>query len=182
MDVVDAILARRSQGRLVEPGPSPGELELLLAAAAAAPDHGELRPWEFKVVHGPGADRDYGEVFAEAYRRRMAEAGGEVLGAKLEKERTKLNRAPLVLAALARHRHDPKIPWIEQQLAVACACQNLLLAATGLGFGSMWRTGDNAYDPCIKQALGIGEHDAVVGYLYIGTVPDGQAKPARPRP
>jgi nitroreductase len=179
---LDAIFARRSISRLVEPGPGAGEVELLLAAAAAAPDHGELRPWRFVVVRGEGAGRDFGEVFAEAYELRVARAEGDVVPAKLDKERTKLGRAPLVIAACACHVHDTKIPWIEQQLAVAAACQNILLAATALGYGSMWRTGDNAYDDHIKAALGLGEHDSIVGFLYIGSVDDRHAKPAHPRP
>lgn len=175
------IFGRRSYSRLALPAPTDEHLRLMLAAAKAAPDHGELRPSDFVVMHGPGAARDYGEVLAEAYVRRVEATGGEPVPAKLEKERTKLGRAPLVLAAVARHRHSEKIPWIEQQYAVAASCQNLLLAAEALGYGAMWRTGDPAYDANVKAALGLSEHDAIVGFVYIGTVPDGARKQPHPR-
>jgi hypothetical protein len=38
----------------------------------------------------------------------------------------------------------------------------------------MWKTGDPAYDPKVKHALGLSEHDAIVGFIYLGT-------PATPR-
>ena len=83
----------------------------------------------------------------------------------------------LVIAAV--HRHSDKIPWLEQFAAVAAAAQNVLLAATALGYGSMWRTGDPAYDPRVKTALGLGEHDAVVGFVYLGTPHEGDARQPR---
>lgn len=36
--------------RLLAPGPDRGQLEAILGAAAAAPDHGELVPWRFVLV------------------------------------------------------------------------------------------------------------------------------------
>ncbi len=36
--------------RLVEPGPSLAQLQAILLAAGAAPDHGKLLPWRFVVV------------------------------------------------------------------------------------------------------------------------------------
>ncbi len=53
--------------------------------------------------------------------------------------------------------------------ATAAACQNALLAATALGYGSMWRTGDCCYDEPVKAALGLSERDAIVGFLYLGS-------------
>ena len=41
--------------RLDEPGPDERQLELILQAAAAAPDHGELLPWRFVLI--PAAAR-----------------------------------------------------------------------------------------------------------------------------
>jgi nitroreductase len=52
MEVVEAVLARRSISHLVDPGPSPAELNRMLRAAVAAPDHGRLRPWRFVVLEG----------------------------------------------------------------------------------------------------------------------------------
>jgi nitroreductase len=175
---LDLLFRRRSIGRLTEPAPTDAELEQLLRAAAAAPDHGELRPWRFVVLRGE-AKESFGEVLAEAYLRRVERAGGASEPAKLAKERTKLNRAPLVVIVAAIHVHDDKIPWDDQVGSAHAAAQNLLLAATALGYGSMWRTGDPVFDPYVKAAVGLREHDAIVGFLYVGTPHEGGEKPPR---
>jgi nitroreductase len=173
---VDLLFRRRSIGRLTEPAPTDDELTTMLRAAAAAPDHGELRPFRFLVLRGAGKDA-FGAVLAEAYLQRVEAAGGRPEPAKLEKERTKLGRAPLVVVVGAVHVHDDKIPWEDQVGAANAAAQNLLLAATALGYGSMWRTGDPTFDPHVKRALGLTEHDAIVGFVYLGTPHEGGAKP-----
>ena len=176
MQVFDAIYARRSIGRLVEPAPNDDELRQILTAAAAAPDHGELRPWKFVVLRGSAKDA-FGRVLEAAARARGATVGREPTEGQLEKERTKLGRAPLVLVFGAVRRESDKIPWEEQFAAAAAAAQNALLAATALGYGSMWRTGDPAYDTMVKEALGLREEDAIVGFLYVGTRRDDDSKP-----
>jgi len=178
MDALDAIHARRSTGRLTEPAPAGDDLDVILRAAAAAPDHGELRPFRFVLLAG-GAKDAFGHVLADAYLARCEAAGATPTPGQLTKERTKLGRAPLVLVVGAVHRQGEVIPWDEQRAAVAAAAQNALLAATALGYGSMWRTGDPAYDPRVRVALGFGEHDAIVGFLYLGTPHEGDTHPAR---
>jgi len=174
MDAVEVLFARRSTGRLVAPAPAPDELRTLLRAAAAAPDHKRLRPFRFTVLSGPAKDA-FGEVLASAYDARCAAAGSEPAPGKRDKERTKLGRAPLVLVVSAVRQQTTKVPWAEQLAAVAAAAHNACLAATALGYGSMWRTGDPSYDPNVKAALGLGEADAVVAWLYLGSFRDGVA-------
>jgi nitroreductase len=178
MDAFEAILARRSIGRLVEPGPAGSDLDRILQAALAAPDHGELRPWKLVVLAGEAKDA-FGAVLADAYVQRCESLGAAPTEGQLTKERTKLGRAPVVLVVAAVHRHSNKIPWEEQFAAGAAAAQNALLAATALGYGSMWRTGDAAFDLRVKEALGLGPHDAIVGFLYLGTPAEGSDKPPR---
>lgn len=175
---LDLLFRRRSIGRLTEPAPSDEQLHEMLRAAAAAPDHGELRPFRFVVLRGD-AKVAFGEVLADAYLRRVAAAGGQPEPARLDKERTKLGRAPLVVVVGAAHVHDDLIPWSDQVGAAHAAAQNLLLAATALGYGSMWRTGDPVFDPSVKRALGFGGHDAIVAFVYLGTPHEGGWKEPR---
>ena len=178
MDALQAIRSRRSIARLVEPAPDENELQAILEAAACAPDHGKLRPFRFTLLRGHHADA-FGVVLEEAYRNRCGDQGIEVAPAKAAKERSKLGRAPLVVVVSAvRPAGESTIPWAEQLAACAAACQNVLLAATALGYGSMWRTGEPCYDDRVKAALALSPHDAVVGFLYLGTVPEG-ASPRR---
>lgn len=178
MDALDAIWARRSIGRLGEPAPSEEELQVVLEAAAAAPDHGELRPWRFVVLEGSAKDR-FGEVLVEALLIRCGAKATSPTEGQVTKERTKLGRAPLVVVMAAVRRESDVIPWTEQLAACAAAAQNALIAATALGYGSMWRTGEVAYDEQVKSALGLAVDDAVVGFLYLGTVAPESAKPSR---
>jgi nitroreductase len=176
METLEAIRARRSIGRLTEPAPSDEQLTEMLLAGAAAPDHESLRPWRFIVLRGEAKDA-FGEVLRDAYLARVQAAGGEPTEGQLTKERTKLGRAPVVVVVAAEHLHEDSVPFIEQYAAAAAACQNILLAATDMGFGSMWRTGPVAYDASVKRALGLSEHDEIAGFLYIGTPTEGSAKP-----
>jgi nitroreductase len=178
VDAFDAIFARRSIGRLTEPGPRRADLDRILEAAAAAPDHGELRPFRFVVLDGAAKDA-FGQVLADAYLARCEAVGASPTPGQVDKERTKLGRAPVVVVVCAVHRHSDTIPWHEQRDAAVAAAQNALLAATALGYGSMWRTGDTARDARVKAALGLGQHDDLVGFLYLGTPAEGSAKPPR---
>lgn len=115
----------------------------------------------------------FGRVLEDAYRARCLDAGIEPVPAKAHKERTKLTRAPMVVVVSGVPAGAVTIPWVEQLAACAAACQNALVAATALGYGSMWRTGEPCYDHRVKAALGLRPDDAVVGFLYLGTVADG---------
>jgi nitroreductase len=175
-DALEVIRARRSIGRLTEPAPSDDELRWIFEAAAAAPDHGELRPWRFIILRGEAKDA-FGEVLADAYLARVQAIGASPTDGQLKKERTKLGRAPIVVVVCAINQHSEEIPWVEQLLAAGAAAENMLLAATALGYASMWRTGPAAYDHRVLHALGLDDRDAVVGFIYLGTPNEGRELP-----
>ncbi len=180
MDTLTCIAERRSVARLVDPAPDPAQLRVLLQAAVAAPDHGQLRPWRFIVITGDARAR-LGTVFAAAHAEREpgADAGA------LEKTAAKPFRAPMIVAVVcspvsAEQAWNGKhIPRSDQLAAVAAAAQNLSLAAHATGFGSIWRTGWFAEAPLVRDALAVGTDEEVVGWLYLGTVPHGTTLPPR---
>ncbi len=172
MDALQALISRRSPPKLVEPAPNDAQLSEILAAAIRAPDHGRLRPWRFIVLRGEARER-LGTVLADALKARAPDVPDDVLG----RERQKPLRAPLMVVVAASLIEGHKIPVIEQVLAAGAAAQNLVLAAHAMGFGAMWRTGDPAYDPRVKTALGLAPADAIVGFMYLGTP---QGRPAIP--
>lgn len=164
MDVFEAITTRASATALTEPGPSDAQIAALLHAGACAPDHGRLRPWRFLVVREKARD-ELGELMAAATRARQPDASED----RLERERRKPLRAPvIVIVAVVLTLHS-KIPEIEQMLSAGAAAQNILLAAHGFGFGAIWRTGAPAYDPEVAKGLGLPEGARIVGFLYIGS-------------
>lgn len=173
MDTLTAIHSRVTASKLTAPGPSPAQLEQILAAAARAPDHGRIAPWHFIVIEGAARER-FGALLADSKRRQKPDADD----AALQSERNKALRAPLIVVAAARVVAHPKVPEIEQILAAGAAVQNALLAAQDLGFGSMWKTGGPAYDAELKRALGLEATAHIIGFLYFGT--PAAAVPVRP--
>jgi len=176
MELLEAIKSRRSISRLSPPAPTAAELHLILDAAACAPDHGSLRPWRFIVLQDE-AKNAFGPVLAAATEAEYRDRGQEPEPAKVQKDLTKMDRAPLVVVVVCEYQPNEKIPRSEQHAAVVAAAQNACLAATDLGYGSMWRTGPNAYNPHVKAALGVGEDNDIVGFLYLGSVEEGRTKP-----
>jgi nitroreductase len=174
MQAIDALLARRSARTLTEPAPDDGALDLILASATRAPDHGRLRPWRFVVIRGSALTR-FGELLAQHLRRAQPQASAEAL----ERERLKALRAPLIVAVAARCNSAVKIPVIEQMLSAGAAAYAMMLAAAALGFNAMWKTGGAAYDAAVKTELGLTSGDAIVGFLYFGSETGEHAGAAR---
>ena len=86
-------------------------------------------------------------------------------------------RAPLVIALACRADPSQKIPVLEQQFAVAAAGAQLMLAAKALGFGSNWKTGAAAEHPIMREGLGLGPEDTIVGFFHIGSEPQPSPLP-----
>lgn len=180
MDAIEVILGRRTwpPAKLGEPGPDAAALELLLRAAAAAPDHGLLRPFRLLVVEGEGRAR-LGALIAEALGSERPDTSPD----ELERQRTAPLRAPLlILVVLRLQPAHPKIPEIEQIASAAAAAQNVLLAARALGFEGKWATGFPAASRHFARALGLAANERLLGILYIGTPRGSHAGPPRPEP
>jgi len=161
---------------LGEPGPDAAQLDALLRAAVAVPDHGRMEP--FRFIRVAGADRArLGEQLAAITIARDPQA----LSAALDKDRGRFTRAPLVLIVVARIVPGHKVPEQEQLLSAGCAAFNLLHAAHALGFGAQWLTGWPAYDAAAKAAMGVAGDERVVGFIHIGT-PHGEPELPKPRP
>lgn len=172
MDCLALLHERRSYKILSDPAPSGDQIKQMLDAAVAAPDHGKLRPWRFVVLRGSAKDA-FGEVMADAYRDRCIRESRQSSDALAQKQREKLNRAPVIIVVAAVRRDNPRISWVEQISSGAAAAQNICLAATALGFGSMWRTGEAASEERVMAAFGLDKHDAILGFIHVGTIPAG---------
>jgi nitroreductase len=164
MQAIDALVSRRSATTLTEPAPDAGALELMLASAVRAPDHGRLRPWRFVVIRGEARKR-FGELLAAHLARLQPAATAEAL----QRERDKALRAPMIIVVAAHVNEAVKIPPIEQILSTGVAAGNVMLAAPALGYNAMWKTGTAAYDAAVGRALGLEASDVIVGFLYVGT-------------
>lgn len=171
MDALTLLTQRNSEPKLTLPGPDREPLQKIIQAGLRAPDHGRLHPWRFLIIETKGRYR-LGELFVEALKLRKPQASEE----EIKKNAEAPLRAPLIIAVIARQIDNPKVPKIEQLLSAGCAAHGILLAAQALGFGAIWRTGDNSYDAHVNAGLGLTDDELLVGYIYIGT-PVGVAKP-----
>jgi nitroreductase len=165
MELLTAIDSRTSAARLTQPGPSADQLSRILDAAARAPDHGRLRPWQFIVLDSELREK-FSFAAAAAKRKRLPSMSDEQFAA----ERDKVSRSPsIVIVACTVRREQTKVPEIEQVIAAGAAAQNLFLAAHDLGYGVMWKTGAAAYDEGVKATLGLRPDDHIVGIMHVGT-------------
>jgi len=116
MNIQDTIYARRSIRKYKEKPVEQEKIELLLKAAMAAPSAMNIKPWEFIVL----TDLE-----------------------KLEEIRSSLlfgkNNAPAAIAVCG-NKSLFKNPLAEKFWVQDCsaATQNILLAAVGLGLGTVW--------------------------------------------
>ncbi len=149
---------------MMEPGPTDAEITTLLRLAARVPDHGKLGPWRFLIFKG-NARMAFGEKLATIFKEAQSDMDDE----RVEFERQRFTRAPVVVAVISKTQPHPKAPEWEQVLSCGAVCQNLLLAANASGYAAQWITEWLAYDKAVDSVLGLGEGERVAGYIYIGT-------------
>jgi nitroreductase len=172
-----ALMATRRSGKprdLGAPGPSPEQLDRILAAAIRTPDHGKLAPWRFVIV--PAEKREaFAALLERAYRMERPDPGK----VELEAVRQFAWQAPALVVALSTPAHASHIPIWEQELSAGAACMNLLAAAHASGFVAGWLTGWAAYDPAVRDAFGDAD-EKIAGFIFIGS-PSRELE-ERPRP
>jgi len=151
MDVLEAIRQRRSC-RSYQDQPVPEEhLLAILEAGRLAPSAGNRQPWHFVVARDP------------APRQALAQAcNGQ----------TWLASAGAIIAGVGKPAVSDK--W--HRVDVAIALENMVLAATALGYGTCWI---GAFDQeQVRAVLGLPAELEVLALTPVG-VP---AEPSEPRP
>ena len=162
--------------RLAEPGPDAAQLQRILRAASAAPDHHDLVPWRFVLV--PAAARTaLGEAFAGSLRERDAQATDD----QLAEAREKAFRSPVLMLAVARTAGgDPEISAAERLVSAGCAVQNMLLMATALGFGTSLTSGKALRSGGLRALFALRADEEALCFVSVGTI--AGARRARVRP
>lgn len=164
--------------RLGAPGPDAQQLDAILAAAAHAPDHGQIMPWRFVLV--PPAQR---ARLADAFAAALLERDAAALPEQLEQAREKAHRSPvLLLVVVDGQRGDPAVGLPERILSTGCAVQNLLLMATALGFGSALTSGKALQSQALRALFGLHDGEQALCFVSLGSVVARKAPRARPVP
>lgn len=170
MDALTLLLARQSCHALQEPGPNDAALHAIFRAALRVPDFQRLRPYQFLVAQGEGLDR------LGALMEAAAIASGRP-HSDIERAPKMPRRAPLVIVVIAKARESEIVSHFEQQLTAGCAVMAMQMAAVAQGFAGVWRSGWPMFDANLAKALGLAEHDRIVGFLYLGTAAGAQNPP-----
>jgi 5,6-dimethylbenzimidazole synthase len=177
--VYRAIAERRDMRHFAGGEVAPELLARLLQAAHQAPSVGLMQPWRFIRITRPEL-RESIHALVEAERVRTAEALGErsdeFMRLKVEGIR---DCAELLVAALmdGREAHvfgRRTLPQMDLA-SLACALQNLWLAARAEGLGMGWVS---LFDPLeLAQLLGMPAGSQPVAVLCLGPVSEFYDKP-----
>ncbi|MGB3625638.1 MAG: nitroreductase [Henriciella sp.] len=178
-DVRRFLSLRRSANKamLGAPGPTPHQLDQILAAATRIPDHRRLSPWRFIVFEG-----DARAAFGDAAAKVHADEAEGVDESALQSTRQLMLRAPTIIAVVSSPKNDGKTPVWEQELSVGALGYNLLLAANAAGWGGVWLTEWVAFSDGINTLLGLAETERLAGFIYLGTPTANPQERARPAP
>jgi len=163
-ETLDLLLSRRSGSAktMKGPGPTADQLRRILAAGIRVPDHGKLTPWRFIVFEGQGRAR-MGEILAQCIAGERDSSPERV-----EQERNRFMRAPVVIGVVSRIREQIPIPVWEQELSAGAVCMTIVLAAHAMGFVANWITEWCAYHPQVLARLELKPTERIAGFIYIG--------------
>jgi nitroreductase len=178
MDLFEAMHSLRAMRRL-KPDPIPDEvLQRILQAAIRAPSGGNRQPWYFLVVRDASARRQLAELWRAGYQELLkipyyaeaAAGGGNVAQQKMMRSvqhlAAHLHEVPVHLIVCIDTAGQP--PSFNHGSSIFPAIQNLMLAARGLGIGTVLTTIHHYRDAELKALLGIPDHIVVAALIPMG--------------
>ncbi|MBS1699737.1 MAG: nitroreductase family protein [Actinobacteria bacterium] len=157
MSALEAARRRQSWSKVTPEAPTREQLLPLVAAAGRVADHSSLQPW--RLIELRGEDRI-----------RLGQVISRVRGDR--DPSTKPLRASLLIAVVASFRPSRKVPRWEQEAVASGVAHMLSLLLDEAGWGVIWRTGDYTRSPEVAALHGLGEDEALLGWLYVGGKPD----------
>ena len=155
-----------SPKRLGDPGPGREQIEKILSAAGAAPDHGLLTPWRLVIIP---AERRH--LLAEAFAQALVERDSEATEQQKQEAREKAYRGPFLVMVIARL--DPALGPVHPQerlISAGCAIQNMLLAAHAMGFGAGLSSGRALYSQRMRLLFKLTADEQPLCFITVGTV------------
>ncbi len=168
--LLDLLRAERSEPDRDGVPPDEAQLAQLLEAATTVPDHGGLRPWRFVVVRGPGRDR-FGEALVAGL---VGERGPGLPEAVVAKMRGKAFAAPCQVVLVASPQVGSNVARWEQVASASCTGYALVLAATALGLGAIWKSAPVLHTEPVRRLFETAPDEELLGWVNVGM-------PARPR-
>jgi 5,6-dimethylbenzimidazole synthase len=174
-----AVVKSRRSCRAFEPDPvAEDQLAAIMEAGQWAPSPMNALPWEYIIVTDAEVKAQIRKV-SEAARQAVLDGGGPGFAAKYDMGF--LEQAPALIAVVFDPSKKGLGDFFNQKdgaLQAASACvQNMMLAATEYGLGTLWFTW---FDPQeMKAALNVPQNLEIAALIPIGK-PKGETK-APPR-
>ncbi len=161
---MEAIFQRRTI-KDFKPDPVPPDvLERALTAGLWAQNHRLTEPWRFTVL-GPETHRQLAETFSQAQAANLSGVEREKV---LTDARGKILAKPC-LVAVGQQLNGPPAQRREDYAAIACAIQNIQLAAWAEGVGMQWSSGKIIQLPQVYEVLAVDPaQEELVGMLFFG--------------
>ncbi|MCL2498417.1 MAG: nitroreductase family protein [Symbiobacteriaceae bacterium] len=160
IDKLQLLYSRRSIRAFVEGEVTKDQIQELLEAAMCAPTAANRKPWHFTVVE----DADLRQKFADMGKRACA-------------------AVPVVILVSGDKRRFFDGDRIEVQpywqQDCAAATQNILLAANGMGLGSLWMGVFPSKEAVAKVSEIIGAPEHVVPFALVAIGHKGEEKETR---
>lgn len=184
MDLINAINKRKSIRKFKDESVNQEDLETILKAALKAPSAMNMQNWHYVVIQ----DQDKIESIAQVIRKKQEkickDSENQELADKFSSKiryYTFFEKAPVLILVYASKYNSStgqllsgKDKELFEQASpgmqnIGASFQNLLLAATRLGYGTCWMTGPNFAIKDIESFIGLDKP----GYHLVAMTPLG---------
>ncbi len=145
----------------------PEEIKMIIKAGQQAPNPLNQQPWSFVVITADETKKKLRQAGEKAKQTVLDKGGPDWVGGF---SIDFMEEAPLVIALLVDPRKGGLGDYFNQPIGsiqAGSAClQNMMLAATTLGFGTLWFT---FFDPAeVRPIIAVPDNLEIVGLLFVG--------------
>jgi nitroreductase len=178
VEVIEAILSRRSIKKFTTAPVEAAVLDRALGAGIWAQNHHLTQPWRF-IVLGPQTHRALASANGDVAME-MAPAGDAAMREKMRSGVEAKFLSKPVIVVVTCTLHGSELARREDFAATCCAIQNIQLAAWDEGLGMQWSSNNMTRHLRTYALLEINPaEEEIVGFLYFGY--PAEVPPAQPR-
>jgi nitroreductase len=187
MDLMEAIIKRRSVRQFLDEEVPNQDLKEIIEAARWAPSGSNQQMWKFVIVKNKNILNQMAQLVVDKIDKLIKSTGSNELNG-IKTYSTFFNKAPVTIAVfmepyknkteeilLAAGYSNEEAQRLRGNVAIqsiGAAIQNILLAAYLKGYGTCWMCAPNIAAPEIEKLLGVGEPWELKALIPLG-------KPAR---
>jgi nitroreductase len=99
----------------------------------------------------------------------VGERGSDLPDAVVDKMRSKAFAAPCQVLLVASPQVGSNVPGWEQVASASCTGYAIVLAATALGLGAVWKSAPVLDTPPVRALVGAGSDERLLGWVNLGT-------------